>query len=438
MCQSDIFTRLRRSLPAAPFSIFFSFLLTVILFLSSCEESSFIGLEVQPQSDRFRIMSYQDDMISTSVETADSVVSVGQSRSLLGVHDDPLFGRLSASFVTQVGIAGTIDFGDEPVADSMILYLVYTGVHGGETGPQEITVYEITEMIDFETNYYSNVDPANFAPEADVLARHTFSPQEGDTLIRIPVTSTRFHDKLVNAPDSATQSLGQFISYFKGLYVKAEQLEGNGSVYSINLNNTNSKLSLFYRNAEPDTSFRYDYIINEGANRVNLFSHDYSEAAFTREPGQTGDEDTVYYLQGAAGAMGRLDFDHLHTWRDSMPVSINSAKIYLPVEETTTSDGKYPVPARISLLQKDINGNLLGVIDLGLGESYFGGAYNAEQGYYSANITNWVQSVVRGDNADNSLYVAVRQSAITPNRAVLRSGDHPSGGPRLEIMYTRH
>lgn len=438
MFQSNIYARLRRSLPVAPFSTFFSLLLTVILFLSSCEESSFIGLEVQPQSDRFRIMTYQDEMISTSVVTSDSIISVGQPRSLLGVHDDPLFGRLTASFLTQVGIVDMVDFGDEPVADSMILYLVYTGVHGEATGPQEITVYEITEGIDFETNYHSNIDPEHFVPEADVLARHTFSPQEGDTLIRIPVTSTRFHEKLVNAPDSATQSLGQFISYFKGLYVKAEQLEGNGSIYSINLNNIHSKLSLFYRNADPDTSFRYDYIINEGANRINLFSHDYTEAAFNKESGHTGDEDTVYYLQGAAGVIARLDFDYLHTWRDSMPVSINSAQIYLPVEETTTHDGKYPVPARISLLQKDVNGNLLGVIDLGLGDNYFGGAYNSEQGYYSANITNWVQSAVRDNNVENSLYVSVRQSAITPNRAVLRGSNHPSGGPRLEIKYTRH
>ena len=405
--------------------------------VTSCEDTSFVGLEVQPPGDRFIVESYRDEIINTSVWKRDSVFAMGHPRSLLGVMDDPLFGRLSASFFTQIGVIDAADFGSDRVVDSLILYLFYTGTYGGENGPQEITVREITENIDYQANYFSNFDAAELIFEPDVLAVHTINPAEGDTLIAIPITSTRFQDKLLFAPDTATQSLGDFLNYFKGVYVKADLPGGDGAIFSVNLNHPDSKLSLFYRNDSPDTSFRYDFIINQGANRVNLFEQDYSTAVFYDDISQIATDDSVYYVQGAAGVMGRLDFDFLHTWRDSMPVSINMARLYLPVDETAI-DEKYPLPARIALFEKDEDGRLFGVIDLSLGDQYFDGTYNAEEGYYSMNITNWVQAFVREKKTDKSLYVSVRESGTTASRAVLRNSKHSLGGTRLEITYTKH
>jgi len=404
---------------------------------TSCEDPSFVGLEVQPPGDRFIVESYRDEMISTSVWKRDSVFAMDHPRSLLGVMDDPLFGRLSASFLTQIGVFDVADFGSDRVADSLILYLFYTGTYGGENGPQEITVYEITENIDHQVNYFSNFDAAEMIYDPDVLAVHTINPAEGDTLIAIPITSARFQDKLLFAPDTVTQSIGAFLSYFKGVYVKADLVDGDGAIFTVNLNHPDSKLSLFYRNDTPDTSFRYDFIINQNANRVNLFEQDYSTAVFHDDISQTATDDSVCYVQGAAGVMGRLDFDLLHTWRDSMPVSINMARLYLPVDESAI-DEKYPLPARISLFEKDEDGRLFGVIDLSLGDQYFGGTYNTEEGYYSMNITNWVQAFVREKKTDKSLYVSIRESGTTASRAVLRNSKHSLGGARLEITYTKH
>lgn len=437
MCRNDFFSRGLRTVVAAPFStvilLFFSYLFMV----TSCEDTSFVGLEVQPPGDRFIVNSYRDEIINTSVWKRDSVLATDQPRSLLGVMDDPLFGRLNASFLTQIGVFDAVDFGSERVADSLILYLVYTGTFGGESGPQEITVLEITENIDFQTDYFSNFDPAEIIYESDVLAVHTVNPSEDDTLIAIPITSTRFQDKLLFAPDTVTQSLGDFLNYFKGVYVKADLKGGDGAIFSVDLNHPDSRLSLFYRNDTPDTSFRYDFIINQGANRVNLFEQDYSTAVFYDDISQTATDDSLYYVQGAAGVMGRLDFDFLHAWRDSMPVSINMARLYLPVDETAI-DEKYPLPARIALFEKDEDGRLFGVIDLSLGDQYFDGTYNAEEGYYSMNITNWVQAFVREKKTDRSLFVSVRESGATASRAVLRNSKHSLGGARLDITYTKH
>jgi len=438
MFQNNILSNIRRFLPAPALSFKLALLFSILLLVTSCEESSFVGLEVQPQADRFRVKSYVDEVIGSSVWKRDSIMAIDHPRSLLGVNDDPLFGRLNASFLTQVGILANVDFGDERVADSLVLYLVYTSSYGGEQGPQEVSVYEITEDIDHEENYFSNLDPWTVADQSDVLATRTINPAEGDTLISIPITSQRLIEKLLFAPDTVTQSLGNFITYFKGIYVTAN-LEGeNASIYSVNLNHPHSKLSLYYRNDTPDTSFRYDFIINEGANRINLFEQDYSAAVFNDIIGIPESDDSLYYVQGASGVMARLDFNYLHTWRDSMPVSINSARLYMPVDLTVSDTDKYPLPGRIALFERDSEGELIGVIDISLGDEYFGGTFNTERGYYSVNITNWVQAFVRGKKTSPSLYVSLREPATTPNRIVFRNGNHSLGGTRLEITYTKH
>jgi hypothetical protein len=437
MCRNNFFVQGFRFLVNGSFLtvflLFFSFLIT----FTSCEDPSFVGLEVQPPGDRFVVNSYRDEMVNTSVWEMDSVPALNHSFSLLGAMDDPQFGRLNASFMTQIRTWNPIDFGSDRVADSLILYLIYSGPYGGNYGQQEITVYEITEHIDDRISYFSNFDAEEIIYEPDVLAAHTINPAEGDTLIAIPITSTRFQDKLLFAPDTATLSVAHFLEYFKGVYVKADLVDGDGSIFSVNLNHTGSKLSLYYRNDTPDTSFRYDFVINQGIPRVNLFEHDYSEAVFHDVLSQTGTDDSLYYVQGTAGVMGRLDFDFLHAWRDSMPVSINMARLYLPVDQTAI-DEKYPLPNRIALLEKDEEGRLFGTIDLSLGDQYFGGTYNSEEGYYAMNVTNWVQAFVRGKRTDKSLYVSTRESGTTPNRVVLRNRKHSLGGARLEITYTKH
>lgn len=437
MCRNNFSVQGFRFFVNGSFSVVLLLLFSFLITFNSCDDPSFVGLEVQPPGDRFEVKSYRDDMIRTSVRELDSFPSLNHSVSLLGAMDDPMFGRLYASFLTQIRIWNPIDFGTDRVADSLILYLFYNRTYGAGYGPQEITVYEVKEDIDDRISYYSNFDAEEIIYKPDVLATHTINPQEGDTLIAIPITSTRFQEKLLFAPDSVTVSFAHFLEYFKGVYVKADLLDGDGAIFTVNLNDPNSKLSLYYRNETPDTSFRYDFVINQGTPRVNLFEHDFSEAVFYDALSQTEIDDSVYYVQGAAGVMGRLNFDFLETWRDSMPVSINMARLYLPVDQTTI-DEKYPLPNRLALLEKDDQGRLFGTLDLQLGDQYFGGTYNTEEGYYAMNITNWVQAFVRGKRTDKSLYVSSMESGTTPNRVVLRNRKHSLGGPWLEMTYTRH
>lgn len=413
-------------------------LLFSIFIFTSCEEASFIGLEIQPDSDRFYVNDIVHRDISSSVWERDSIIGTALSRSLLGELYDPLFGLSHASFLTQVGISSVNhNFGPDAQPHSLVLYLRLSESYGDATAPQNINVFELKEIPKFDSVYYSNLDPAQkIFPE--ILADYIYSPATGDSIIAIPITNVEFQQKLINAPDSAKQSIGQFITYLKGVYVTASMTGETGSMHSIILNHNDSQLSLFYTNSEiPDSVRRYNYVITADANKVSLFSKDYSTAVFSDLLGQTNTGEPLFYAQGAGGVASRLDFESIHTWRDSMPVSINSARLILPVE-TTASSATFPVPARLTLLEQNEAGDLFTISDITIGDDYFGGVYNDELGQYSFNITNFIQSYIKGRSDVSSLIVSVRDSGIAPNRIVLRGKDHPSGGPRLEITYTNH
>ncbi len=412
-------------------------------FFISCEESSFVGLEVQPPSDRFNLRTIEDSDISTSVWKRDSILAIDHPRSLLGVLNDPVFGRMNASFITQIGVWDQIDFGDLPVFDSLVLYLVVTGSYGRGTEEQEITVWELSEDIDYTASYYSNFDPLPVVYNDEPLARHKIGVPAGDTLISFHLTNQRVQDKLLFAPDSSVLSLSAFLRYFKGLYVDVALDDENarGSVYTINLNHTGSKLSLFYRNENtPDTvetNFRYDFIINEGANRINILSQDYENAVFSDRIGVTDTGDSLYYIQGGGGMISRLEFDNLYAWRDSMPVSITSATIYIPVKEDSYNE-YFSLPGRVALFEMSEEGMLAGVPDFGLGDAYFGGNFDEEKGAFVMKVTNWFQNYVKGNRERDYLYLSVREGGTNPQRAVLTNSLHSAGGPWLEIKYTRH
>jgi hypothetical protein len=423
----------------ARLSINISIIFSLLFLLSSCEESSFVGLEIQPEEDRFRVRSVADLDINSSLWTRDSLIGVGYTRSVLGEVNDPVFGRLRASFMTQVGIASQPNFGTNPLVDSLVLHLRYVRHYGDVQSPQDISIYEVSTTIDSDSAYYSNLDPLERIFDQELLASKTIIRQEGDSMISIPITNNVFQNKLLNAPDSVTGSIGAFITYFKGLYVTADLAGETGAFFTVNLNDAASRLTMYYRNTEfPDSTLQFNYVIQDLANRINLFDYDHSQAVFYPDLGQTGTADTVYYAQGGGGVMGRLDFGQLHAWRDSMPVSINSAKLILPVETADGSTSVFPRPARLTVFERNPLGNMSGIIDMAIGDNYFGGTLNAQTGEYTINLSSWVQDFIMKEDAASSLYVNIRDAGINPDRVVLRSRHHSLGGPRLEIVYTRH
>ena len=84
----------------------------VLFFLGSCQKPDKLGLDIQPESDLLNAVYSDTTTLITHTVLDDSLSTKGASASLLGSYNDPFFGKVSASFYTQVNITTTnINFG---------------------------------------------------------------------------------------------------------------------------------------------------------------------------------------------------------------------------------------------------------------------------------------------------------------------------------------
>ena len=113
---------------------FFILPLCLSISLTSCDETSVVGLDVQPENDLLNV-GYQDTTTvftrtfdGDSLNTDESLISSGVG--LIGKYIDPVYGTATASMYTQVRLPSNIlstTFGTAPVCDSIVLSLVYDG-----------------------------------------------------------------------------------------------------------------------------------------------------------------------------------------------------------------------------------------------------------------------------------------------------------------------
>ncbi len=417
-----------------------AFLSTIFLstafFLYSCEEEpGFIGLEIQPRADKLSVKFAPFNEVSAFTFEIDSVEADKYHIQLLGEIDDPVFGRSRSDFFSQMVMSAYgVNFGINPVVDSMFLYLRLNGFYGANPAPINLKVYELTDTIYFDSVYYSNINPAEFHNPGAMIGNLVYSPSPNDTIVKIHITSELFKTKLITADSASRANDINFRNFFKGLYVTAEMQSNPGAILSVNLNSIHSRISMHYRN-DADT-LEYKYFFGNFVTKVNLFRHNRTSTVFYPRLNQTTIQDSVVYVQSMSGLSARLLFPNLISWRDSVPVSINRAKLVLPVEQLDATASNFPRPESLILLSKDPDGNFSVISDFNIGEAYFGGNYNPDTNSYNFNITNQVQQFINRRIENLDLYLMVSDIATTPNRVVLTSGNH-SNPIRLEITYQR-
>ena len=127
---------------------FTSFLLFTILAIVACDqdfnsiESDVIGLK------SFNTGSYPIPITSYN-KKLDSLRINNLSANLLGVYNDPAFGKTSASIITQITPTEfDTSFGDNPVIDSVIMTIpYYNKIIGDSTDINGNSVYSISDSL---------------------------------------------------------------------------------------------------------------------------------------------------------------------------------------------------------------------------------------------------------------------------------------------------
>ncbi len=111
----------------------------------SCQkEPDLIGLDLLPIEDNLNIDYTDTSTVVAYTLREDSLRTDELALNLLGSMSDPVFGTTTASIYTQYRLSkNNVTFGENAVADSMILTLTYKGVYGDSMASKTIRVTKL-------------------------------------------------------------------------------------------------------------------------------------------------------------------------------------------------------------------------------------------------------------------------------------------------------
>ena len=352
-----------------------------ILFIYSCDkdftsiDSDVISAE---NAINFNTSSIDYPIVASNLRL-NPVKSNNLPSFMLGYNNNPFYGESKASFLGQVVPAEfSPSFGENVVLDSVILTIPYYS-RGVETSEEGDITYEIdsvygstaTKLYVYKSNFYlrdfnpsgdfsdsqnyysngalSNSESINQAEiEAELLYESGILGDGSDDFIpsseRIDLTSLdslgetyvsssiapAIRLKLNNPNDNFWQSLffenegnpelinpNTFKEFFRGLYIKADGVNSDGSMMLLNFASSNTKLTIHYTSetsTDSDTdsggtstetiTSQNEYVLNFTDNLVNIYENNF--LVDVSNP-NTVDGDERIYLKGGEGYMSTVD-----------------------------------------------------------------------------------------------------------------------------------
>lgn len=441
---------------------FFLFLsLGTTLCLTSCDESSVVGLDVQPANDLLNVGWQDTTSLITLTTKADSLRSdgllVANGVGLIGKYIDPIFGVSTASMYTQLRLPTNIttasNFGLNPVCDSLVLYLEYEGSSYGKRDikPQKLNVYQLSADMSTTADYYSSNTISRYPLDiTSGNAGKIFTPNPNDSVARIYMDMS-LGQLLLNNGGSTTltgnlSSDAAFRSFFKGLYITTENTStlasNEGDIVSFKMGS--SKLSIYYHNAAtPTVHSHYDLALGSVA-RFNHFAHDYTSAdtGIINQLSATPPTNSAnVYIQSMAGLQTKVEFPYLMNWADSGAIGINKAELVIKADTSNPVAlcDTFPPPTALIIFGIEDDGiTTFPVPDAFEGSSYFGGTFNHATQSYTFNITRYVQQILDGKRKNNGIYIVASNGVLYANRVILGGGASSSGRQmKLNITYTK-
>lgn len=344
------------------------FLLMIITFIACDKEFSNIDSDVLGKENANFLTENSNISLIAYNKKLDSLQINGLASNLLGVFNDPVFGKTTASIISQISPTSfSPDFGNNPAIDSVILKVPYfsritgTDTEGNNTytiqdslygsGSIKLTVYQNnyflrnfdpnaginspqnyfskatmdvsnpthnfalngSQLIDFD-NHLGEViaDTTGFTPSAETIelwavsATDTVKTRNAPEL-RMHLDTLFWNNTIIKkVGDPVLSNSNNFNDYFRGLYFKAEAENENGSMVLLNLASTEANITIYYSKDSTVEGERSQstYTLNFTGNRLNTFINDYS-TTFQNGDKTLGDE--KLYLKGAEGSMAVID-----------------------------------------------------------------------------------------------------------------------------------
>lgn len=416
----------------------------------ACEEPDEIGKDLLPPQDNLNVDIDDSTTIHAFSVIDDSLKTSDPQIIMAGSYFDPIFGQTDASYYAQLRMPSTdLEFGTNAVADSIVLSIPYFSFYGDTTMPLTFEVYELSDDLDPDTNYYSN-DVTNYFAQA--LGSKQFYPKPqsmtvvgNDTLppmIRIKIDISLAERFITQGGTSVFDDNESFLDYFKGIHVKAATNPGDGSILYFDPYSAYSNLTLYYQN-DDDDSLKVSFYTNQLAAKYSKFDHDYSSGTHmlaTALQQQLIQKDTTapvesVFLQSMAGVNVRIRFPYLDQWKDKN-IALNKATLVVETDTTDYTSDKYKEPLRLGLVKVNEEGKLELLTDYVVSSEIFDGYFKSNKNEYRFVITRHMQELLNGDMKDYGLYLVSDQRSRNAYRVALMGPQAQQRKMRLEMIYT--
>ena len=404
-----------------------------------------IGLGLQPASELLDVVVIDTVTVELATLREDSLRTDRLSTGLVGSVYVPRFGQVKASLATQLRLSATdLNFGENPVADSLFLQLRYTGDFYGRLSPSSFSVQPLADSLSFDSAYYSSWTPPTTGDEwvsplagamdlrpADelILGEDTLPPT-----LRIPLR-TDLGQTLVDLDSSTYDENASWFEVIPGVLV--QPLDVLHGALAFDINSGLSVMRLHYHN-DTDTSF-YDFLISPLSARMNLFEHVFEGELAVLDVDESVEElagTERAYVLSASGTKVRLRFPHLAAFQDSLAdvPTVLKAELVLPVEPESF-DKPVPAPDRLFVLLENEEGSLSETPDEEA-PIPVDGTYDATRKAYVFNLSSTVQALMKGDLDGRELYLVSSRRGVSVSSVVLK-GTQVDDPARLTLTLGR-
>lgn len=428
---------------------------TLLLTVSGCKETSDFGIEALPEGDLITVNSLViKDGISSYTFREDSIRTGGATRSLLGSLNDPNFGITNINFAAQFRLQEFPNYGVNPVADSLKLFLYYRIIYGDTVTPQKFKVYELESDIDVDVEYDQYVDLKALASDK-LLGEIEYTPrirQDSTTLdtfyqlISVPLDMS-LAEKFIQADSTDLINNDVFLEFFKGLLIESEQVNSEGGTLltleaASNSLFQGSAIALYYSNDElneinQDSSLVMPFVISQFSARVNSIEHDYTGTPFENDLNTQFSEDSLFYVQATGGLKANIligDLDSIADLVDS--IAINRAEIIFQIDTIASDIHNLVPPTQLLFTVLDSTSREYLPIDYVFSPSYYGGKLYSDY-TYRFNITQHIQEMIKGSIKNYGFFLTPANKNNEANRVVLKGGTSETG-VKLIITYSKY
>ena len=287
--------------------------------------------------------------------------------NMLGIYNDPNYGKTTASLVVQLH-SSIFDpsFGENPVLDSVVMTIPYFAA-ATEVTEDGVTLFDLDSVYGntpikislFENNYFlrdfnpsgdevnrpqlyysnrttgidmigtsqlegrpinqidtiktSNVNLSRFQPSSKqiILSGEEEEFTRITPALRVKLDTVFWREKIldkVGQPELGNQN--NFGNYFRGIYFKVEEIDGEpGNMSLLNLQSTNANIVLYYRRDSDTEGETVNSTFTLSFNRTgsineNIVNFISNDFIITEGDSITGDENL--FLKGGQGALAEI------------------------------------------------------------------------------------------------------------------------------------